>query len=252
MLSCARLTFRPLTPTQYHHEGIKSKKLVSGAHVLSKAHSPVPIFLLFDSKDVLTRADSRFSEYGLGKVGTTLLSTASELRHLPWKDIYATGPIPDADKNNKISRRNAEVVVPEKIDLGSLSRIHCRSVAEKETLLYLLPEPYRSTFTPIVTATAKDYLFNRKRTFVQSVVMTEQGLRFHFSPETECPGPYDVKLKLRTLPDLREAIFEERVHELNHSYTHIFKKSAQNYEAELFLDDLLAFASRFEPRPLIF
>ena len=46
----ARLYFRPKTPTQYSNEGIRPH-----GSLVHDAHCPVPVFLLFDSRDVLTR-----------------------------------------------------------------------------------------------------------------------------------------------------------------------------------------------------
>ena len=68
--SYVRLYFRPKTPTQYSNEGIRPHDAI-----VHDAHCPVPVFLLFDSRDVLTRTSTRFSNgslagYSPGRVGT--------------------------------------------------------------------------------------------------------------------------------------------------------------------------------------
>src|SRR6266702_4781012 len=52
----ARLYFRPHTPTQYHMEGIRAV-----AQRWRGAHCPVPVFLLFNSDDLLTRTGTIFT-----------------------------------------------------------------------------------------------------------------------------------------------------------------------------------------------
>jgi hypothetical protein len=51
-----RFFFRPRTPTQYRNEGIRAQ-----SDIEMNAHCPVPIFLLFDSVDLLTRANCSFT-----------------------------------------------------------------------------------------------------------------------------------------------------------------------------------------------
>jgi hypothetical protein len=81
---CVRLYFRPKTPTQYYAEGICSQDTLSASR-FPHAHCPVPIFFLFDSATVLSRADCCFSDTGLGAHNYQILSTASELCSDPQK-----------------------------------------------------------------------------------------------------------------------------------------------------------------------
>ncbi len=53
-----RLYFRPRTPTQFRNEGIRPTK----ERELGGAHCAVPVFLLFDSYQILSRIDSCFSQ----------------------------------------------------------------------------------------------------------------------------------------------------------------------------------------------
>lgn len=54
---CVRLYFRPRTPTQYQVEGFRPKGQLGSL----RAHMPVPVFLLFDAKQILTRKATQFS-----------------------------------------------------------------------------------------------------------------------------------------------------------------------------------------------
>lgn len=152
---CVRLYFRPKTPTQYYAEGILSKKSLRRSNY-PDAHCPIPIFLLFDSAAILTHADCWFSDGGLNSITARRLYTAEELENLPWQKIYHNTwydrhSIEEADI---AFRRNAEVIVHKKLDLKALSSIFCRSEAEKETLLYSLPENIRKLYRNKIFSTA--------------------------------------------------------------------------------------------------
>ena len=68
-----RLYFRPRTPTQYRNEGFRPvSRLELGAHC------PVPVYLLFDAYQVLSRQDSRFTEGNLA-AGTAAMRTIDDL-----------------------------------------------------------------------------------------------------------------------------------------------------------------------------
>lgn len=113
---CARLYFRPKTPTQYYAEGIYSQpRLLRSKY--PDAHCLVPVFFLFDSATILTRRDCQFSDGGLNSPAARVFSTAKELEKLPWRKIYHTSWYnPDSAEESDIAfRRNAEVIVPQKL-----------------------------------------------------------------------------------------------------------------------------------------
>jgi len=132
---CVRLYFRPKTPTQFHAEGVRSKSVLVRS-MYPDAHCPVPIFFLFDSGSILTRADSFFSDGSLASPRAQIFQSAKALVNLPWTRIYHNSWF-DVNKGRDIVfRRGAEVIVPNRLDLGSLRYIYCRSEAERETLLF--------------------------------------------------------------------------------------------------------------------
>lgn len=253
VIVCVRLTFRPLTPTQYHHEGIKTQVLLNSGDSFARTHSPVPVFLIFDAVQVLSRQETLFAEVGLARVGASRLSTSEELINLPWKDIYGIGPLKqnDPEKATKNSRRNAEVIIPKHLDLDSLRSIHCRSVAEQETLLHLLSDKARRKYAGIITSTRRESLFHRKRSFVTQVILGEEGAIINFWPDTHCPGPYNIKINIHNLSTKqrlttvaeREAIGVMKVP---------FIQSIAEYRFELYLDDFLAYANSYESKEMVF
>ena len=80
----ARLYFRPKTPTQYSNEGIRPRDALVHA-----AHCPIPVFLLFNSRDVLTRASTRFSR----DHWQDIVQDLSERRHLFSRNCPSTRSI---------------------------------------------------------------------------------------------------------------------------------------------------------------
>ncbi len=128
-----RLYFRPRTPTQYRNEGIRP----IGKHELN-SHCPVPVMMLFDANDILTRQSTCFSDGNLAAGGTNEYCNAEEFKKMPFEKIYHTG-WQDYDDEVK-RRRNAEVIIPTELDLSALKGIRCRSQADLETLRNLLSD----------------------------------------------------------------------------------------------------------------
>ena len=242
---CVRLYFRPLTPTQYHSEGIQpSQKL--GRSKYPEAHCPIPIFFLFDSGEILTRSDCQFSDGGLGSMGQ-VYNTACELMNLPWTKIYHTGWFNpnDPSQSNIAFHRNAEIIIPKKLDLSALRSIHCRSVAEKETLLHLLDSDLRVKYGSIITASTRRTLFNRRHTFIENVRLSTSLASFQFSPDTKSPGPFNIKVSIL---DLARGVTHrwESVNAASGLINVPIKEPISNYEIRLHLDNILVYANVFE------
>jgi hypothetical protein len=70
-----RFFFRPRTPTQYRNEGIRTR-----LDIRKNAHCPVPVFLLFDSADLLTRANCSYSDQSVAKTYFGMGDDANFLR----------------------------------------------------------------------------------------------------------------------------------------------------------------------------
>ena len=111
-----RLYFRPRTPTQYQVEGFRPK----GQFGSLQAHMPVPVFFLFDAKDILTRASTKFSNGNLAahpEVG----ENADFFETIPFEKVYHDSWMSDGEKPNIKFHRHAEVVVPDELDLDRKS-----------------------------------------------------------------------------------------------------------------------------------
>ena len=143
--SYARLYMRPKPPTQYHNEGYKTEHIRDSNF---NANCPVPIFFLLDTEKTLSLDGVKFVEKGLaGHLYETanLQSGAESFANLNFEKIYHDGPFPLGSDIKQY--RHTEVIRKDGIPISDLAKgIACRSIAEKQTLLYLLkrtsPEKY--------------------------------------------------------------------------------------------------------------
>ena len=170
-----RLYFRPRTPTQFRNEGFRP--LERRWH---GAHCPVPIYFLFDSGKVLSRADSQFSDGNLAS-NPNVFSDIADLEEIPFRHVYHDSPIPGDLKPKITFHRNAEVLVPKRMGLGALRFIICRSQAEYETLLHLLPESVRRRWGRKILQDNRNHLFVKRWTYVKSVELHSTHIVLHFN-----------------------------------------------------------------------
>lgn len=244
---CARLYFRPKTPTQFHAEGLRSQQTLSESK-FKDAHCPIMVFFLFDAADVLSRVDCEFSDGNLGSPKARCYSTADELSKLPWKKIYHQGSV-DYNRSEEadiVFRRNAEVIVKDRLSLNSLRYIYCRSAAEKDTLLHLLSEDIRKSYQPKIVSTTRNSLFFRWHTFLEEVRLSSESVVFHFSPETKSPGPFKLSLEIdygNSIP----SILEENNFVVNETapWGVKFKNPLYNYDIRLMLDGYIVYSNSY-------
>jgi len=242
-----RLYFRPRTPTQYRNEGIRPKD----QRVL-ESHCPVPIFFLFDAKDILTRADSSFSDGNLAAAGASLYNTAETLAGFNFREIYHVGAIPEYAKSSIIYHRNAEVVIPNELDLLSLKFIFCRSPAEKDTLLHLLSDEQVRLWQRKILVDSRSQFYHRKWSFVETVEMTTRFATFTFSPDTTTPGAFNANLRFTDHDTGKQHEYVRSNLLANRKYAALVPTGVERYEVQLWLDDELAFANAFYNEDLPF
>jgi ssDNA thymidine ADP-ribosyltransferase, DarT len=231
-----RLYFRPRNPTQYRNEGVRPKD-----KQWEESHCPVPIFFLFDSKEILTRDDCQFSEGNLASVGIQgLRATAKELALFDFRKIYHDSPHNDKTIN---FHKNAEVVIFNELDLSALKFIVCRSPAEKETLLNILPVKAFDRWSSKVVIDTKVNFFFRKWTFLQVVELTSKYTTLTFSPDTIEPGPFHLKVTLKSIEEKSVEIEKFYVKE---RFQIDFMEEHLVYEIEVTLDGNLIYNGKFD------
>lgn len=190
-----RLYFRPRTPTQFCNEGIRPRACIEW-----NAHMPVPVYLLFDSKEVLTESGVIFSRGRLVPAAPRG-GSAAFLRSLDFMQVYHDGPVGARGapgRSDLINARHSEVAVPVKLPLTHLRLVVCRSAAERETLLNLLPEALRPRWVKRISLEGAQRIFFKRATFIQDVALSPTRSRFTFFPSTEGPawrGPFLLEVK---------------------------------------------------------
>jgi len=237
----ARFYFRPRTPTQYRNEGLRPI-----AERKIEAHCPVPVFFLIDSREVLTRSSTLFTDGNLA-AGPVLCTSASEYASLPFEDIYHNRAIL-GDTSRIVYHRNAEVLVPNELILTThvLKHVWCRSSAEYDTLLHLLsPDAYERWSDRIFQGPKPDLFFNQW-TFVQDATLTDEIIHLVFNPNTNTPGPFNARIEI--VETATGDVYKWQSSDFIASKA--FKLSLkpltypQAYIARLYLDNDLAYANR--------
>ena len=244
-----RLYFRPKTPTQYRNEGFRPRdQLELGSHC------PVPVYLIFDALSVLSRADSLFTDGNLGAVGAMPNGEVEFLKQIPFRIVYHDSAFGPADRGQIVYHRNAEVLVPKQMGLDSLRHIACRSGAEYETLLHLLPPRTRSRWADKIGARSNLHLFYRQWNFVEQAEMSEEMLIFRFNRNSKTPGPFDARVALEEAKTRRKYQWRSEDYRCAKDLT-LSLTSMQNpsdYTVRFFLDGQLAYANRYQTDDLPF
>ena len=193
VLKYVRLYFRPRTPTQYRMEGIRPESQLS-----YESHSPMPVFFLFDSEDILTRSNCEFTSGTHAGNPLSQGNSAEFLKSLPFKKIYHLGAYRQTDYELKY-HKNAEVIIPERLDLSALKFLFCRSPAEKDTFMALLPQRPRMKYQGITRVASRASLYEKKWTFVETVELSSERIVVNFSPDSATPGPFHARFQLKNL-----------------------------------------------------
>ena len=245
-LRFVRLYFRPRTPTQFRNEGIRPPD-----HRWHGSHCPVPVFFCFDAVNVLGRDDTEFSDGNMASSSVRHAGTQEFFRQIPFQYVYHQGAFFSPDERDTIVfHRHAEVLVPTALPLEpALTMIACRSVAERQTLLHLLPLPLRLRWLDRVRL-GYEGLFERRWTYVESVAAISQQAIFNFNPNTEYPGSYQMRFVYREAGTRKDRAWEGRGDMLNQPFV-LEMPQAVRGELRLYLDDCLAFAGNvsFEDIP---
>ena len=202
---------------------------------------------------MLSIADCLFTD-GNVAAGAEPSNNIEELKQIPFELVYHDKWFDPVDRATIIYHRNAEVLLPQRLGLDAVQFICCRSQAEYETLLNLLPPGTLARWVDKIGVRPNLRLFNNRWTFVKQVEMSDKRLLFRFNKSTETPGPFDARVQIIELPTGLRYGWNDRKFQaddaLNLSLYSI--KSPQDYSVSLMLDKQLAFASRYREEDLPF
>lgn len=243
-----RLYFRPKTPTQYANEGFRP----IGQQQLG-SHCPVPIYFLFDAVSVLSQNDVLFTPGNMA-AGTTPINDIGRLREVPFELVYHNTWLDPSERDTIVFHRNAEVLKPQQLDLQGLRMICCRSQAEYETFIHLLPAGTQALWVDKIGVRPNLGLFNSNWTFVELVTMTSKRLYFRFNKGTQTPGPFNARVEIvEPVTGLRYTWNNNSFHadDVLDLSLHTVKNPI-DYSVHLWFDDNLAFMGRYQEDDLPF
>jgi len=168
---CARLYFRPRTPTQYHIEGIRK---LGECEYGDAAHAPVLFMLVFDAGAILGQSDVRFCDRNV-QLGSAVIGDREDyFERIPFEKVFHVGDI--RGDRSIIDHRCAEVLATSPMPLeGTFRRIICRSQAEAQTLAYALGNDLRQWEDRIVVSDDLG-VFERRFAFFQELGLSPQGV----------------------------------------------------------------------------
>lgn len=263
---CARLYFRPRTPTFYRNEGFRSKTLWERTGF--RAHCPVPVALVFDAATVLALPQTRFSNSNLAaRTGQTLnertFQGLESLKSLPFEGIYHADTLyrDDPRKPEIIRQRNAEVIVPNVLPLeGHLRAVRCRSDAELATLRTLLGFPTWARYRSQAGINTDAKLFFAEWFFIERVRTANGALILHVHQ------PIDADERMQVFEATITVEYEERDPEVVSfklganqgpvlkSATDFFLKNEPTALISIHLNDQLAYKALhwLEEEPMLF
>lgn len=237
-----RLYFRPRTPMQYDTEGFRPE-----GHFPLDAHCPAPVVMLFSSMEVLTRADTRFSDGNLA-AGPAVGDDARFLETIPFKDVYHDRWLEEHEKRSIVFHRHAEVIVPDKLDLSPLKYVVCRTQAEFETLLLLLEPGAREKWSKHIGPVAKANLHFRYWTFVEAVELSRERIRVKFNPSSKTPGPFHANMEITEGATRETYVWEKDTYQASNTLLVNIQNlpHPESYTVRIELDGNLAYLGRYQ------
>lgn len=242
-----RFYFRPRTPTLYRNEGFRP------AHRRQLgSHCPIPVYLLFDAKAILRRADSQFSSGSLASRRAKTFDSVNDFLHLPFHLIYHDTWFAPEERNAVIHHRQAEVIVPHTTDLGALRYIWCRSQAEFETLRQqLIESDLWSQYHSIIRANTSPNLFFREWVFIEQVFMSASTLIITFNlPRHDLDqGPFNLSISIWDYERQTERTWTNTQFTLQHprlSFDLSLIDNPPHYTVAIWIDGILGYINEYD------
>jgi len=210
----------------------------------------MPVYFCFDALTVLAQDNTEFSNGNMGSPRALHGSERDFFLSIPFHLVFHNRWFIPEERDEIVFRRNAEVLVPGSLSLDPALRfVACRSVAERQTLLHLLPTDLRRQWSPRIRLGERG-LFFRRWTFVEEVVVVDDRVIFRFNPNTQTPGPFEVTFSYLESGSEPGRIWQGIRSTLNTQLSFRVPDALWGITA-LHLDDALAFAGRlvFEEKP---
>ncbi len=143
--------------------------------------------------------------------------------------------------------------MPERLNASEILRIFCRSHAEYETLLDLLPAGTLSRWVDKIGVDTNRDLFHRQWCFVEQVDMTTESALFRFNVG-DPPGPFKARAEIvETLTGIRFVWSDDDfVVSSTLPLSLLNLQHREDYSLRFFLDEQLAYSGRYQEEQLPF
>ena len=173
-----RLYYRPRTPTQFHIEGVRKK-----SECQFGKQAPILYMFVLSATPVLTRNGTVFSDQNMQRSAAQVGQDYKFFASVPWDKVYHEGGL--SGDHSIIGHRCAEVLAISPLALNEcLQWIYCRSEAERDTLLYYLPD-LESDWRARVRVSDDIKVFNRLLAYVEHVNLASDGIVFELHPRND-------------------------------------------------------------------
>ena len=241
-----RLYFRPRTPTQFSNEGFRPSQQQA-----YHAQCPVPVYLLFDAVGVLSKPGVLFTDGNLAN-GAQPTNDLDSFKSIPFEIVYHDTWFSASERAKIVYNRHAEVLAPERLSVSAIRYICCRSQAEYETLLELLPPRTQSQWEARILVRPGLNLFYGRWSFVEQVEMTKESVLFRFNVG-DPPGPFRARAKLvESFNGNRHTCRNDEFIVPEAFRLRLNFQNPQDYVIKLWLDDQLAYYGRYQEEHLPF
>lgn len=244
-----RLYFRPKTPTQFQIEGFRPPE-----HQPYGVQCPVPVYLLFGAAALLSRARVLFTNGNVAN-GAQPTNDLDFLKTIPFEMVYHSMPVDHVERDRIVYHRHAEVLVPERLSTSAILFLRCRSQAEYETLLSLLPPHTLTQWSNKIGVSPKLDLFSRQWCFVEQVEMNRESVLFRFNTgDSRNPsGPFRARAEIiETLTDSRLVWSDDNFVVRPAFRLRLNCQQPQDYTIKFWLDDQLAYSGKYQEELLPF
>lgn len=208
----------------------------------------MPIVMVFSSIPIMTSVGTKFTAGNAATSGTPHGDDLAFLKRIPFDKVYHDSAFSASERAEIVYRRCAEVLVPTELDLTHLKRLVCRSQAEHETLLNLLPEGVRSVFATQIGVAANAH--HKRWTFVESVDLSNERVTIRFSSATTTPGPFDAKVSFVDVHGEQIGHWRNNAYMANGTLRFMLDSIGNplDYLVSLTLNDKLAYRGRYKAK----
>jgi hypothetical protein len=201
---------------------------------------------VFSLPAVFQNSATRFSRGNMQVAAAEVLDGNESFRSLDFAKIYHEGAYGPGDEDIRVWRC-AEVLVPGSLPLdGTLEAVHCRSDAERRTLIHKLGQLSEEWSKRIVIADAPAY-FNSEYAYCESVDIDTNGVRIKFHPRKFPPNDAKVKVDIWRLFGERDGYsFFNNELDIRKSWKFKVELEPGPYLVRCWIDDELAYEAELE------